>query len=178
MEGTLTVEFDAAYYGTDASSVVVTVLNGSQTVATETVKLTASRATYKCTFQNIPAGCRVMFGTTARAKRVYLYNVNIMDMSGTGGVVTTIPGITSTSYTFGPVEVEMYYYRVQAVGSEGTSDWSDWMDVDTATGIGERSVSLSDSKYSGGFFDLMGRRLQRVPQRGIYIQDGKTYMAR
>jgi len=178
MEGTLTVEFDAAYYGTDASSVVVTVLNGSQTVATETVKLTASRATYKCTFQNIPAGCRVMFGTTARAKRVYLYNVNIMDMSGTGGIVTTIPDITSTSYTFGPVEVEMYYYRVQAVGSEGASDWSDWMDVDTATGIGEQSVSLSDNKYSGGFYDLMGRRLQRVPQRGIYIQNGKTYMAR
>ena len=172
---TLVVEFDAAYYNTDGSSVVVSVLNAGTTVASETVPLTASRATYTCNFENIPSGCNVKFASTARSKRFYLYNVNIMDMSGAGSNVTTITGITSTSYDIMPIEAEQYYYRVKAVSDTESSEWSDWMSVDVADPV--RAVPENEAS-DGAVYDLAGRRLLHVPQHGLYIRNGKTYMAR
>ena len=176
--GTLIVEFEASYYNTDGSSVVVSVLNDTQAVASETIKLTDTRAAYSLTFEDIPAGCSVKFATTARSKRIYLYNINIMDMSGAGGNVTTITGLTTTNYTITPIEGDTYYYRVQAVGADGASEWSDWMDVDVAAIIDKLSLPLASEEDSGAIYDLTGRRLQQVPQRGVYIRDGKTYIAR
>lgn len=173
--GKLLVEFEAAYYNNDNSSVVVSALNGSQTVATQTVRLTATPATYTCTFEDVPAGCKVKFETTANGKRVYLYNVKIMDMSGTGSKTTAYTGLTTTSYTIEPVEADLYYYRVQAVCDDGVSEWSDWMDVDVAIALGcETAVNAP----SGEIYDMSGRRLQRIPKHGLFIRGGKTYMAR
>ena len=176
-EGILLVEFEAAFYETDASSAVVSVLNGSETIATQTVELTGSRTTYNCVFENIPFGCRVKFAATAPKKRYYLYNVNLMDMSGIGSTITTYPDLTTTSFTVISPEADLYYYRVQAVCEEGTSEWSDWMDVDIASSIGNTPVRLS-GRAEGEVYDLTGRRLQCIPPRGIYIMDGKAYMAR
>ena len=177
--GTLTVEFDAAYYGEDGSSVIVSVYNaaGSQVVAEQTVQLTGNRTTYVCTFESIPAGCKVEFASTARKKRFYLYNVNIMDMSGSESVVTTYVGLTTTSYTVESLEADQYYYRVQAVCDEGSSDWSEWMDVDIASSVNEIPSSLSGKEFDA-IYDLSGNRLQRIPRRGLYIQGGKTHLAR
>jgi len=183
--GTLIVEFDASYYNNDGSSVVVSILNGTQVVATQTVGLTASRATYSCTFRDVPSGCNVKFASTAAKKRFYLYNVNIMDMSGVGSKVTTYHDLTTTSYAIEPIEVEQYFYRVQAVCEEGSSEWSEWMDVDTADGIGKvpennmlEGETLNCLSSKPDCFDLSGRLLQRAPQHGPYIRNGKTYMAR
>ena len=101
-----------------------------------------------------------------------------MDMSGAGGNVTTITGLTTTNYTITPIEGDTYYYRVQAVGADGASEWSDWMDVDVAAIIDKLSFPLSSEENDGAVYDLTGRRLQQVPQRGVYIRDGKTYIAR
>ena len=182
--GTLVVEFEAAYYNDDGSSVVVSVFDatGTETLATQTVQLTASPATYTCTFENIPSGCKVEFSSTARKKRLYLYNVNIMDMSGSGSVITTYTGLTTTSYTVESLDALQYYYRVQAVSEEGSSEWSEWMDVDIASSIDGQPFSLSSEEgvgeADGQCFDLSGRRLQRVPRHGLYIRDGKTYLSR
>ena len=178
-EGTLQVEFDAAYYSTEGSSAVVSVLNENQTViATKTIALTSSRATYQCTFENIPSGCKVKFSVTAAKKRFYLYNVNILDMSGSGSKVITIDGITATSYTVVPIEAEQYFYRVQAVSSEGRSAWSEWMGVDLTDAIENVPASFSFDETGDELYDLSGRRLQRIPEHGFYIRNGKTYMAR
>ena len=176
-EGILLVEFEAASYETDASSAVVSVLNGNETIATQTVELTGSRTTYNCTFEDIPFGCRVKFASTAPKKRYYLYNVNLMDMSGIGSTVTTYSDLTTTSYTVISSEADMYYYRVQAVCDEGPSEWSDWMDVDIASSIGNTPVSLSGGERFE-VYDLNGCRLQCIPRRGLYIMGGKIHMAR
>ena len=96
-------------------------------------------------------------------------------MSGADVESVTISGLATTSYTVDASEADLYYYRVQAVCDDGTSEWSDWMDVDIAAPIREMQEY---KKKDGGIFDLAGRRLQRVPQRGIYVHDGKTHMVR
>ena len=172
---TLMVEFDAAYYGTDGSSVVVSVLKDEQVLATETVPLTAERQTYTLTFDDIPSGCNVRFESTERMKRFYLYNVNISDMSGMGSLTTSYKGLTSTSYVVEPIVAEMCYYRVQAECDDGTSEWSEWMDVDIASFISELS---GNGVQKGQFYDLSGRLLRLAPRQGLYIQGGKLYMKR
>jgi M6 family metalloprotease-like protein len=176
-EGILLVEFEAASYETDASSAVVSVLNGSEIIATQTIALTGSRATYNCVFEDIPFGCRVKFASSAAKKRYYLYNINLMDMSGIGSTITTYSDLTTTSYTVVSSEADLYYYRVQAVCDEGTSEWSDWMDVDIASSIDNTPDSLPGGA-GGEVYDLTGRRQQCLPRRGIYIIDGKIHMTR
>ena len=175
--GKLVVEFDAAYYESESSSVIVTVLKGEQIFATQTIQLTASRETYICSFDDIPSGCNVKFECTGRRKRFYLYNIDIKDMSGADSVVATITGITTTSYTVEGASADIYYYRVQATCEDGSSDWSDWMDVDIASAIAKNPFSVTE-EGRGETYDLSGRRLQQAPKHGLYIRNGKTYMAR
>ena len=127
----------------------------------------------------------VKFASTAARKRVLLYNINIKDMSGEGSIVATYTGLTTTSYVVDSTMAELYYYCVQAVCEDGTSEWSDWMDVDIASEIdgipvdNARNDGFADSEPSSGkCFDLSGHRLQHIPLRGLYIRSGKTYMAR
>ena len=173
--GALIVEFDASYYKSDGSSVIISVLKDSETVATETVQLTSSRSTYACTFENVPNGCNVKFETTSKGRCIYVYNVNIMDMNDTGKTSMTFEGLTNTSYTIGDIEADMYYYRVRAICDDGYSDWSEWMTVDIAAPIGGL---LRNNDIKGEIYDLSGRRLNRIPQSGVYIQAGKVHMIR
>ena len=94
-------------------------------------------------------------------------------MSGAVGNATTIAGLTTTSYTVDTTGADLYYYRVQAVSDDGTSQWSDWMDVDIAAPVTEIP---EDREINGKIFDLTGRRLQRIPWRGIFIRNGKSYL--
>ena len=176
--GTLIVEFDAAYYESDGSNIVVSVLNSDLVVATKTIPLTDNRTTYSLTFENIPSGCSIKFASEASRKRFYLYNVNIMDMSGVGSRVMTHTDLITTSYTIETLDADMYYYRVQAVCSDGTSEWSEWMDVDIASAMDEVPIFPSFGEGRSEVYDLMGRHLQRIPQRGFYILDGKKYILR
>ncbi len=175
-EGTLIVEFDAAYYSTDGSSVVVSILNGEQTVGTQTIPLTASCATYSCTFEDVPTGCKVRFASTAKRKRFYLYNVNIMDQSGIGSNIMTYTGLETTSFVIEQTGADMYYYRVQAVCEDGTSEWTEWMEVDMPSPVDEMPAFLAPEEGRGDIYDLSGRRLPSVPKQGVYIRNGKTYM--
>ena len=183
--GKVIVEFEAAYYNTDGSSVVVSVLDGDQVIGTQTIQLTAEYATYKCTFDGVSSGCKVKLGSTEKNKRFFLKNVNIMDMSGSGGHITTFTGLTSTHFVIEQIDADMYYYRVQAVCSDGTSEWTDWMDVDIASPLNEIPAAdgpegeMAGGKWSDGqIYDMSGRRLQCTPQQGLYIRNGKVYMTR
>ena len=108
-----------------------------------------------------------------------------MDMSGIGGHITTFTGLTSTHFVIEQIDADMYYYRVQAVCSDGTSDWTDWMDVDIASPLNEIPAAdgsegeMAGGKWSDGqIYDMSGCRLQGTPQQGLYIRNGKVYMAR
>lgn len=173
--GELVVEFDASYYNTDGSSIVVSVLNGTTTVAQETVPVTSERATYTLAFSNVPSGSKVMFASTAAKKRFYLYNVKILDSANAASKPVTYEGLTTTSYTVELEGAETCSYRVQAVCSDGTSAWSDWMDVDMASAISEISAN---AVQKGTIYDLSGRRLQQLPRQNFYILDGKVRMKR
>ena len=173
--GGLIVEFDASYYGTDESNIVVSVLKGEQVVAADTIALTSERATYSRTFQNVPTGCQVKFETEKRRKRLYLYNVNIMDMSGAASTTALYEGLTSTSFVVNQGNVDLCYYRVQAVCEDGTSEWTEWMDVDIASSMDEVQ---KNAHFIDEIYDISGRRLPREPQHGVYIKNGKTYLAR
>ena len=176
--GRLIVEFDAAYYNTDGSSIVVSILKDSQTIAADTIQLTESRTTYSCVFEDIPTSCNVKFESIAKKKRLYLYNVNIMDMSGMSSDIMVYRDLTTTSYTVEITTAEMYYYRVQAVCGDGTSEWSEWMDVDIASVIAEVPVSQDCFKKNDNVYDLAGRHLPRIQQGGLYIRSGKKYIGR
>lgn len=173
--GTLIVEFDASDYELDDSSVEVSVLNGGQTIATMTVALVPVRTTYSCTFEDIPSDCHVKFASTEPGKRFNLYNVNIMDVSGPDCETATYTGLTTTSFVIETSDAEMYYYRVQAICDDGASEWSDWVDVDIASEINEMTGKKA---FDGEIYDLAGRRLPHIPERGFYIRNGKTYMVR
>ena len=98
-------------------------------------------------------------------------------MSGEGGSIETYAGLTATSFVVGPINSEMYYYRVQAVCDDGTSEWTDWMNIDMASPIQDLSQSM-DKSSADVLYDLSGRRLQNVPKRGLYIRNGRTYLLR
>ena len=87
-------------------------------------------------------------------------------------------GLTTTSHAVEHACANMYYYRVQAVCNEGTSEWSDWMSVDIASPVdaiaGDKALGTDNTSV----FDLSGRRLNHVPEKGLFIRNGKVYMNR
>ena len=173
-EGTLQVDIEAAYYGTDGSSVVVSVLKGSETLAEKTIPLTASATPYSLSFDDVPAACSVRFATTGSGKRVCLSNVKITDMTDAGSVTTIYEGLTGTSFTIYPTEASVYFYCVKAVCADGESEWSDWVDVDlsSAQGLASPSRGACDDV---NIYDLSGRRLPAVPTHGFYLRAGQVY---
>lgn len=171
-EGTLIVEFDASYYASEAGNVTVLVLKDDETIASESVQMKADRATYTCTFEGLPSGCKVNFKAD-RQKRAYMYSVKIMNKW-----CKKYEGLTTTSHAVEHACANMYYYRVQAVCNEGTSEWSDWMSVDIASPVdaiaGDKALETDNTNV----FDLSGRRLNHVPEKGLFIRNGKVYMNR
>ena len=125
--GTITVKFNARYYGSDNSSVVVSC--GS---ATQTVALTASAADYTVVLTGVSAaaGQKVTFAGTAKKKRFYIDNIEIVtgDASVMFKAVETgdassriITGITAKNYTVNNLnEGGSYRFYVEANYTDGT----------------------------------------------------------
>lgn len=125
--GTITVKFNANYYGSDASSVVVSCGNASQTVA-----LTSTSDEYAILLEgvNAAAGQNVTFACTAKKKRFYIDNVVIttgdsrtsLKALETGDASNrVITGITSKNYTVsGLNQGGSYRFYVEANFTDGT----------------------------------------------------------
>ena len=96
-------------------------------------------------------------------------------MSGSNIITSTITDLTTTSYVVENLESDMYYYRIQAVCEDGSSEWSEWMNVDIASAI--RGIN-ADEVPADAIFDLSGRRLQQIPKQGLYIRNGKTFVVK
>jgi hypothetical protein len=153
--GTITVKFNAKYYGSDNSSVVVSCGSASQTVA-----LTASAADYTVvlTGVNAAAGQTVTFAGTAKKKRFYIDNIEIVtgDASMMFKAVETgdansriITGITDKYYVVeGLTAGETYSYYVEANYIDGTKATSN---IETVTLLDEQGhgYMLGDVNHDG-----------------------------
>ena len=134
--GTITVKFNAKYYSSDASSVVITCGSVSQTVA-----LTGTAADYSVllTGVNAAAGQNVTFAGTAKKKRFYIDNIEIttgdsraaLKASETGDASSrVITGITNKNYTVtGLNQGGSYKFYVEANYTDGTSKTSNTQTV-------------------------------------------------
>ena len=129
--GTITVKFNAKYYGSDASSVVITCGN-----VTETVELSSTAADYAVvlTGVNAAAGQKVTFAGTAKKKRFYIDNIEIVTGNAANMFRATetgdansrvITGITAKNYTVtGLTEGGSYRFYVEANYIDGTKKQS------------------------------------------------------
>ena len=126
--GTITVKFNARYYSSDASSVVVSCGNVSQTVA-----LTANAADYTVELNGVTAaaGQNVTFACTAKKKRFYIDNIEIIAGGSVQGDPIVITGITAKNYTVtGLSEGASYRFYVEANYTDGSKKQSN---VETVT---------------------------------------------
>ncbi len=126
--GTITVKFNAKYYNNDGSSVVVSCGNAS-----ETVSLTNTAADYIVVLTGVTAatGQKVTFSTTAKKKRVYLDNIEIVSGNASAMFKATetgdansrvITGITAKNYTVQNLtEGGSYRFHVVANFTDGTT---------------------------------------------------------
>ncbi len=46
------------------------------------------------------------------------------------------------------------------------------------TGVADGIAAVNDAARNNSIYDLSGRKLQSLPQKGIYIKDGETYMVK
>ena len=126
--GTITVKFNARYYGNDNSQVVISCGNVTQTVA-----LTSAAADYAIVLENVSAaaGQKVTFAGTAKKKRFYIDNIEIttgdsrsaFKASETGDASSrVITGITSKNYTVSNLnQGGSYKFYVVANYTDGSS---------------------------------------------------------
>ncbi len=125
--GTITVKFNAKYYGSDNSTVVVSCGSDSKTVT-----LTSSAADYTVvlTGVNAAAGQTVTFAGTAKKKRFYIDNIEIATGNASSMFKATetgdansrvITGITAKNYTVsGLNEGGSYRFYVEANYTDGS----------------------------------------------------------
>ncbi len=98
--------------------------------------------------------------------------------------------LTVDATDFGP----MYFQTAELEGIEvtngeltitlsGVDDWAKFDNVrliqtaGVSVGIENIDGTTSSTTKQSGIYDLTGRRLQRAPQRGIYIQDGRKVIS-
>ncbi len=128
-DGKVTVEFTGRYYGSDNSSLKVTVGGATQTVA-----LSSESDTYKVVLDATAGETNVVLSTTATKKRIYLSSVKVYggDASDAASAARkaeetgdatqrTITGITGGSYTVQNLLAgSTYEYMVKAVYTDDT----------------------------------------------------------
>ena len=127
-DGTITVKFKAQYYGSDNSSVVISCGNVTQTVA-----LTSTASDYAVELNGVTAAANqsVTFAGTAKKKRFYIDNIQIISGKSNQGELLTFTGITSKNYTVtGLAEGATYNFYVEANYTDGTKKQSN---VETVT---------------------------------------------
>ena len=101
-DGVITVRFNARYFGSDNSSVLVTCGDVQQTI-----ELTRTATEYAVVFDNVGDGAKVTFGCTGRASRFYLDDVRVItgddrdptEMASGDEDCLAFPGLTSLDYT-------------------------------------------------------------------------------
>jgi len=188
-DGIVTVRLNAHYYSGDESSIKISILDGTgNTVASQTVALTANAAEYVSLFSATPGTqVRVRIETLEKKKRAYIASADIYTGDATeleeaaaapraAGYARTITGIVDTYVRIdGLSEYAAYDYRLKAVPADTDSytesPWTDrrLLTMDYSSGI----ESIPDTDATGSetvYYTLQGIRLDGAPTApGLYI---------
>ena len=168
-DGNVTVKVNVKSYGSDASSIVVSLLSSSGAeIGSMQTKAIGDGGDMEFSFSGIASDYMVKFSCTASKKRFYLYNVQVDSASDKTYTYTT----SSTSYAVSGLTGTDYKYRVQAVTAEGKSRWSPYQQVSLPTGI-DAIHGTGNNARGNAVYSISGQRLETVPQHGIYIQNGR-----
>jgi M6 family metalloprotease-like protein len=188
-EGIVSVIFNAKYYGSDKSSVKVSLLNAGKTAITsETISLTDEFKDYCVVFDGYAnTKSYIKIESTASKKRVYLTTADIYLGDASDVLASDAPartasadtktftGITDTFYKVTDLEAYgTYDYRVKAVPVDTDSyNASAWTEKDTFTLSDQSAVSAItiDDNAAAEYFTTQGVRINGVPTTpGIYIR--------
>ncbi len=185
-DGVVTVKLNAKYYGSDNSSVKVSLIDASkETIASKTISLTSDYADYDILLNGTAnAKTYVRIETVASKKRVYVKTAEIYKGDASGELndtnTTTYSGLTETSLTLTNLEENgTYNYRVKAVPVDQENyAASAWSEKKQFTLSDMTAVSTIDTAAtSAEYFTLQGVRVNGTPTTpGIYIrrQGGKV----
>ena len=100
------------------------------------------------------------------------------------------PSLTSVSTLISePFDVGMIcdfdHYKIKLYVPAGTiakyeraEGWKRFSPIDEDYRLSYMQPSISSSQQTGGIADLQGRRLTTLPRHGLYIRDGRKYVAR
>lgn len=186
-EGQITVNFTAASYGTDNSTLRVRLFKkGAYTPeATATQKLTTDLTSYSLTLPvEASTAYTIEIGTNGTAKsRLYLASASAVtgDTSASDSATplpdaVTVEGITETAYTLTGLSPQTYRLRVKALPADPTttaeSPWSTPLTVNLSntTGITAPVALPATTSTTGEYYTLQGVRV--APQAltpGIYL---------
>ena len=190
-DGIVTVFLNAKYYGTDASSIKVSLLNAAGTaVDSKTVALGASYGDYTFVLNGTAnSSMKVKIETVANKKRAYIHSADIYTgdaseakaaraMASESGdeLSRVITGITGTSYTVTGLKTDgVYDYRVKAVPNDSEnfdhSAWTEYGSVNLSNYSGVESVIAGDNEnVAPEFYNLQGVKVAEsnlIP--GVYV---------
>ena len=169
-DGKVTVSLNLKKYGTDAPSVEVSLLNSNGSViGTSQACSPGDQADdFVFEFTGITSDYKIQINSTSSKKRFYLYAVQVGSIQDKTYSYNT----TATSYTVSGLTAASYKYRVQAIGTEGQSYWSDYQQVDLPTRISDINANGEDTG-NNVIYNINGQRLNAVPRYGVYIQNGR-----
>ena len=184
----VTIKFNAKYYGTDKST--VTIVAGDKVTA---VTLSDTFSDYVVTFDGISSAFNVEFRCAAK-KRFYISGFTVYDGKYTAEELTNkssakpvmkasassniITGITGTSYAVtGLTQGLTYSYRVRAnIGSNQTG-WSNTVKVASSTGI--QTINTDGPYKNPRIYNLngqfVGTDISSLPH-GLYIIGTRKYL--
>lgn len=172
-DGNVTVSINLKEYGTDAPSVEVALVNSSGNVigTAKTCSPGEVAEDFDFEFIGITSDYKIQIKTSASKKRFYLYSVQV---GGSKDKVYSY-NTTATNYTVSGLTATNYKYRVQAIGTEGQSYWSDYQQVDLPTRISDINANGEDAG-NNVIYNINGQRLNAVPEHGIYIRNGRKVL--
>lgn len=191
-DGEVTVFVNSKSYGSDKSSLKISLLNASGAVVdSKTVSLTTTHADYVALLKGV-AGTKmsVAFESTATKKRLYVKSAEIYtgdatslkSMAANAAVEAgddtsrTITGITATSYKVeGLKENGVYDYRIKAIPTDGDtfaeSLWTETATANLAIGSVIGSVSVDEvADAPAEYYNMQGIRVSGAGlMPGVYV---------
>lgn len=112
--------------------------------------------------------------------------IRVMPDAGYSVSAVKVKTYTETDAFLAPVlkdEVEVTYDMITGTWKFTMPESDVWINVEYTGGTGVINVYSNESMnksddFESPFYDLMGRRLQKKPANGYYIQNGKKYLVK
>ncbi len=176
--GDVTVSLRTLSYNSTAPLFIVTLLSeaGEELQEKQFYAPTTESADKEITFSDAPAAFRLRIDSR---KRSYLSRISVA--ASASSTTTEIQEITSTGHALTNLSGTRFSYVVRAVTPEGTSPWSNAIEVDLVTGVSNATIDNFAADEEVEVYTLTGRQLRhtrfaewsRGLPPGIYLLRGE-----